>query len=248
MTGAGSGADPRTTAIVTRPEPDATSFAALCRARGVRPILSPLMTVRVLAAPVDLSDTSAIAFTSANGVRAFAENCAVRDLPVFAVGSATAKAAREAGFSDVRAAGGDVERLASHIASETANSRRRVLHIAGETRAGDLAAMLEARGISARRQTLYSAAPAEALPAAAIDAVREPAGDLWVSLFSPRTARLFVALAERAGLREAFGGLRAACLSEAVAEAAGDGWKSVSVAPERCAESLVALIADRARA
>jgi uroporphyrinogen-III synthase len=239
---------PATTVIVTRPEPDAGAFAELCRASGLEPVLSPMMEIGIKNAAPDLSGVGAVAFTSANGVRAFAANSAVRDLPVYAVGKVTARAAREAGFSDIRAAGGDVGSLAAHIGAEIGEERSAVLHVAGETLAGDLVAMLEARGIPARRQTLYSAAPAAALSAAAIAALRAGEGDLWVSLFSPRTARLFVALAERAGLREEFGRVRAACLSEAVAKAAGGGWRSVAVAPERHADSLVAVIAASGRA
>ncbi len=238
--------------IVTRPEPDAAAFADLCRAHGLDPVLSPVMTIEIESAPVDLSgdlaDAGTLAFTSANGVRAFAAKATMRDLPVFAVGAVTAEAAKAAGFENVQAAGGDVDSLAAHIASEKELAGKGVLHIAGENRAGDLVALLEKHGIPARRRTLYRAVPAEALTEAATAALKDEKADLWVGLFSPRTARLFVALAERAGLAAALGRTRAACLSEAVAEAAGEGWAARPAAPERSAESLVALMTAQARA
>lgn len=236
------------TVIVTRPEPDASAFADLCRAHGLDPVLSPAMTIEVDKAPADLSGIGALAFTSANGVRAFAANCGVRDLPVFAVGKVTAEAAQAAGFSVIHAAGGDAESLAGCIASESAVAAKGLLHIAGEDRAGDLVALLAARGISARRQTLYRAAPAAGLSEAAIAALKDENNRVWVSLFSPRSARLFVALAERAGLGAALGRARAACLSAAVADAAGQGWACAEIAPDRTAQSLVALISAHARA
>lgn len=241
--------------IVTRPEPDASAFAERCRIHALEPVLSPVMEIEIEKAPIklpgDLSDTGALAFTSANGVRAFAANCADRALPVFAVGQATAEAAKAAGFTAVHAADGDVDSLADHIAAESALAGKGLLHIAGEKRAGDLVALLEKRGISARRQSLYRAAPASGLSEAAQAALAAPKDEnraLWVSLFSPRSARLFIALAERAGLKNALGRAQAACLSEAVAEAAGPGWAARHVATERTAESLAALIAAKSRA
>ncbi|WP_165793563.1 uroporphyrinogen-III synthase [Hyphococcus luteus] len=234
--------------IVTRPEPDAGAFAGLCRAHGFEPIVSPVMAIEIEKTTPDLSGAGALAFTSANGVRAFAANSGARDLPVFAVGQATAEAAKAAGFADIHVAGGDVDSLAEHIASEKESAGTGVLHIAGEARAGDLVALLEKSGIPARRQTLYRAVPAEALDNAALAALNDEKADLWVSLFSPRTARLFVTLAERAGLAPALGRARAACLSEAVAEAAGTRWRSRHIAAERTAESLAALIAAQSQA
>ena len=190
----------------------------------------------------------ALAFTSANGVRAFAANSPARDLPVFAVGDVTALAAKAAGFTKIHAAGGDVESLAGHIGAKNALVGKGLLHIAGEHRAGDLVALLREQGIAARRQTFYRAVPASALSEAALTAMRNETADLWVSLFSPRTARLFVALAEQAGLRNAYGHVHAACLSAAVAEAAGPGWASRHIAPELSAESLAALISAQNRA
>ncbi len=236
--------------IVTRPEPDATRFADLCRAHDLDPVLSPVMEIHIAKTIADLSDVGALAFTSANGVRAFAANCDARDLPVYAVGDVTAQEARAAGFARIHVAGGDVESLAGHIASESRLARKALLHVAGEHRAGDLVALLESQGIAARRQSFYRAAPAQALSPAALSALDEPGadGDLWVSLFSPRTAKLFVALAERANALAALGRVHAACLSEAVAEAAGPGWAAHHIAPEMSAESLISLISAQKRA
>jgi uroporphyrinogen-III synthase len=240
--------------IVTRAEPDGAAFADLCRAHGLDPVLAPVMLIEIGKATIDLTGAGALAFTSANGVRAFAANSARRDLPVFAVGPVTGEAARGAGFTDIRCAGGDVESLAAHIASESALAGAAVLHVAGEDHAGDLVALLAARAVAVRRRTLYTARPVEALSAAAAEALAaEPsAAELsaaWVSLFSPRTASLFIDLVTRAGLAERLGRCRAACLSAAVADAAGRArWAGLEVAPERSAESLVRLMAVRGRA
>ncbi|WP_428407442.1 uroporphyrinogen-III synthase [Hyphococcus sp.] len=236
-----------TSVLVTRAEPDASDFAAACRAAGLIPILSPVMRIEIEKTSVDLAGVGAIAFTSANGVRAFAANSAERALPVFAVGPVTAAAAEAAGFKDIHAAGGDVAALASHIASESALGGKAILHVAGADRAGDLILALKSEGIAARRQTLYRAEAEDALSAEAVAALKDSDG-LWVTLFSPRTARLFLGLAEKAGLLPQLSGARAVCLSEAVAEAASKAaWGEIAVAPDHTGESVIGTICEAER-
>lgn len=231
-----------TRVLVTRAEPDGKFFADQLRAAGFEPVLAPVMRIEIAAAPVDLAGAGALAFTSANGVRAFAANSARRDLPVFAVGSVTGEAARDAGFAQVHCAGGDADSLASHIASERGLSGNGVLHIAGEDRAGDLVTLLKQQGVAASRQTLYKAAALETLSPEVIAALAHENG-LWVTLFSPRTAKLFLDLAGAAGLTARLAAARAACLSEAVAqEASKTKWADVQIAPDRTAGGVLRLL------
>ncbi len=227
--------------LVTRPEPDASEFAALCRENGLAPVLCPLMEVVFETAAVDLSGVGALAFTSANGVRAYLANSADKSLPVFAVGEATAQTASDAGFNEVKIAAGDIEALAGLIGEHRDSLSGEVLHIAGAARTGDLIAALNAQRIAARRMTLYAANEVAALLPDALSL--SPSG--WVALFSPRTAALFAKLVESAGAGERFGNMRAACLSDAVAEAAGAmAWRSVHVAGARNAAAMIVLMKD----
>jgi uroporphyrinogen-III synthase len=59
-----------------------------------------------------VSGVGALAFTSVNGVEAFAARSAWRETRVFAVGAATAAAARAAGFADIVSSEGGVTALA----------------------------------------------------------------------------------------------------------------------------------------
>jgi hypothetical protein len=106
-------------------------------------------------AVVDLSGVAALAFTSVNGVAAFARLHGDRDRPVFAVGDRTARAAREAGFADVASADGDVEALAALILGQAARLDGAVLHPCALEPAGDLVSPLVAAGLSARRLAVY---------------------------------------------------------------------------------------------
>ncbi|MBB5517567.1 uroporphyrinogen-III synthase [Amphiplicatus metriothermophilus] len=241
----------RPVVIVTRPEPDASRFADAARRAGLEPALSPAMRIVFRPGAPDLAGVGAIAFTSANGVRAFAAAAAIPpETPVFAVGPASAEAARDAGFADVAAAGGDVAALARMIgeARQAGRIAGAVLHACGSDRAGDLVAALAQAGAPARRAVLYEARANEGLAPAAIEALegaRAGAPGPWVALFSPRTARLFLDQVRAAGMEDRLAAARAACLSGAVAEAAGAArWREIAVAPAPTAETMIALMAQ----
>lgn len=150
---------------VTRTRPGADRTAERLRALGHEPVVQPVLEVRPAPAKLDLEGVGLIAFTSANGVSAFAALTPRRDLPVFAVGDATAAAARAAGFTEVRSAAGDVAALAAALAA--APRAGAVLHAAGRPRAGDLAAS----GVPVRTVELYETVPLAIIPPAEIDAV-----------------------------------------------------------------------------
>ncbi|WP_288759400.1 uroporphyrinogen-III synthase, partial [uncultured Brevundimonas sp.] len=129
---------------ITRAEPGAARTAARLLALGMEPVVRPLLAIQTLSPELpDLDAFAALAFTSVNGVAAFAGLSARRDRPVFAVGDATAQAARDAGFARVDSADGDLAALARRIAAGAAGP---VLAAVAETPAGDLAAAVRRAG------------------------------------------------------------------------------------------------------
>ena len=233
--------------LITRPEPDASALAGALAALGHRGLVAPVMAIETATGvQLDLDDVQALAFTSANGVRAYVANGGSRDVPVFAVGGVTAKAAAEMGFAEVSAAQGTVRSLADRIAGDLDPTGGAVLHVRGSDVAGDLQADLEARGIRVRRAVLYSAVPVVGLPASVCAAIHERAC-AGVLFFSPRTADLFVRLATRAGVMGALGDLDAVCLSPAVAARLEPSvWRTILTAKRPTANDLLDLLPDSA--
>jgi uroporphyrinogen-III synthase len=92
---------------ITRAQPEADRTAERVRARGAEAIVAPLLTIVPCGYDTSTSGAQAIIFTSTNGVRAFPDARGARERLVLAVGDATANAAREAGFINVRSADGD---------------------------------------------------------------------------------------------------------------------------------------------
>lgn len=191
---------------ITRARPGALVTAERVEALGFTAIVEPLLAVAFLDAELDLSHIAALAFTSANGVEAFARLSDGRDLPVFAVGRATAKAAQDAGFASVSSADGDVEDLCGLI---VAGAPGPVLWAGAREPAGDLVGKLRGRGVMAKGATVYETI--ERTPSAEVLARLD--APLTVLLHSPRAARILARRLEGRSLPA----LRALCLSEAVA-------------------------------
>lgn len=217
--------------LITRPREDAEPLAAELRAHGVESMIAPLIEIRNLDGPsLDLDGVQALLATSANGVRAFACREPVRNLPVYAVGDATARTARAEGFHAVESASGDVGALAALVRDRLDPDAGVLTHVAGTKFAGDLSGMLRVAGFRYRREVLYEARTADCLPSAAAEALRDRSLQ-GVVLYSPRTAATFVDLVRKAGLDGDCGFLSAFCLSRAVAErTAGIMWKRIIVA------------------
>jgi len=172
---------------ITRAQPGADATADRVRALGHEALIAPLLAVHAVEdVQVDLAGVAALAFTSANGVRAFADICAERAIRVFAVGAATAQAARAAGFRLVLSADGDVEALAEGIGQRRGELRGAVLHPGAAEPAGDLAGALERQGVAARSLILYETAPVKLATEAATQLVQADA----VLLHSPRAAQV----------------------------------------------------------
>jgi uroporphyrinogen-III synthase len=231
--------------LVTRAGGDAEKLAARLAERGHHSIIENLMTIRFRPEAARsfgpfLDGVQAILFTSANGVRAFAEATSRRDFRAFAVGDATAAAARNAGFADVTSADGTVDDLAKLVIGRLKPRNGAVFHAAARVTAGDLQGLLEAAGFSVRRAAFYEAVEAEQLSDATRQAIAQHEIDAAL-FFSPRNAATFVRLA--AGLEEGCQHMVAVALSSAVAEKLAPlPWRRVAVAAAPNESALLAAL------
>jgi uroporphyrinogen-III synthase len=172
----------------------------------VAPLLETADLTEAAAALDALPASAVLAFTSANGVRAFARLTPRRDLKAWCVGTATAGAARLAGFADLVAGGGDVEALARDLLEAPAAAE--IVHASALEPAGDLVGRLAAAGRPARRLAVYAAR--EAHPAR----LQEALGAESILVHSPRAARILAGLLRgRPGPGPRVVGLSPACLA-----------------------------------
>jgi len=229
--------------VVTRPQADAERTASALRARGHEVLVAPLMQVEPIDADLG-GDWSAVVITSANAPAAIAGNAAretLIKLPLFAVGERTARAAREAGFTQVVSAGGDVRDLVRVVAEHHAGKVAPLLYLAGEDRAADLIGELAAHGIKAEMRVVYRAVTApfppelvEALKAGEIDAVLH---------YSRRSADNYLAGAKAAGITAEAFNVRHVCLAETIATPlVAAGATSIAIASQPQEAALIDLL------
>jgi uroporphyrinogen-III synthase len=207
---------------ITRTEPGATRTARAVAALGHEPVVAPVLESRDL--PATLPPHTAVAFTSAAAVEVYARLTPDRSAAVFAVGDATARAASDVGFADVRSAAGDGRGLARLIMADPPPG---MLWPRATAPAFDLAAAL-AGAVPVDPVAVYETRPVEPAPAPAFDAVL---------IHSPRAARRLADTLPPA----AAGGRLALAISEA---AAGPlrrlPWREIHVAADPDEASLLA--------
>ncbi|NBB50586.1 uroporphyrinogen-III synthase [Rhizobium sp. CRIBSB] len=200
---------------VTRARPGANQTARRLTALGFEPVVAPVLAVAVLKT-AEIPDHAAIAFTSMNGVAVFSTLGSRRDQRVYAVGEATAGAARAAGWTDVRTAdgGGDVRALARTILAGPPDGP--LLMPGARERAGDLPTLLDGQ-IAAIDFPVYATVPTRVAPPADVDAIliHSPRAALALIEQSPDAVanRLVVAISPAAAeplARHGPGGLRIA--------------------------------------
>jgi uroporphyrinogen-III synthase len=228
--------------LVLRPAAEAEKLAVRLTALGHEPILSPLLTIRPLAADLpDPAEVQGWLVTSVNGAARLAELTALRDLPVFAVGRATATVLSEAGFTRIVSADGDGLALAALVAERCPPEQGRLVHVAGSDRAVDFDEILPDHRVIVLET--YAADPVAALPETAVAALRALAVD-GVLLTSPRLARHFTKLVQADKLAKTCTRMTAYSLSAAVSDAAAlpFGRKRVAARPDL--DSLLDLLEE----
>ena len=151
----------------------------------------------------------------------------LRGLPVYAVGDATAQAAREAGFAVAATGEGNMQGLLGALDP----AHRRLLRLAGEERV----ALTLPKGVSMEERVVY-ASLARPFPDDLTDLLRQPA---IVALHSAEAARHLAAQCGSHAIKRA--PLRIAALSQRIAAAAGDGWGELAVASYPDDKALLAL-------
>lgn len=240
--------------LTVRPEPDCHLDVDTLTRRGVPAIAAPLMAPvfhrEGFAADPDLVDGAshgAVIFTSRHAVTGLLRACggAVgegwHDLPVFAVGRATGRAAAAAGFRDITIGAGGGGGLVPLITARAGTFSGPLLWPAARDRSFDMAAAM-APIADVRMVEVYGMEPAPGLPDAALAAIS--GGDvLAVVLMSARSAELFRAQLRDAGIQGASGGIAVIAGSPAIAEAAGAGWRQVYVARRPTRARLLAIAA-----
>lgn len=235
--------------LVTRPEPASARTAAELERCGHEPILLPLMQAiqqsPALATP-PLPGTAAIAVTSAEAMRVLDTLPAEARqpflaLPLFAVGRATARAAREAGFRDISIADGDGRSLARLLVAKTdQNPGAPILYLTGTPRSPEFETTLADAGRIVDVRACYHMVPT-ALDDAEFARKLTPMPEVILA-YSSETALRIGEIFEETRTSLNWSEARFLCLSEKIAKALPKEFQPQALWPMEPREDLLLLL------
>ena len=227
--------------LVLRARDDAERTGAKLRAMGFEPLLAPVLEIVPTGAEVPAGPFDAVLATSAKGVTHFAHQAL--EAPLCVVGARTAQVARDLGWR-IELVASDAKELLSLIRTRQ-KAPARFLYLAGRDRKADLERGLRAAGLETTVVETYAARAATALPQEVIEALAK--GEIAAALhYSRRSAEIFVALAQKAGLSEALRKLHHLAFSQDVAAPLECGLaRSVHIAEKPDEEHLLAALSAR---
>lgn len=206
--------------LVLRPEVSANATVARARAAGLEAIAIPLFEIEPVEwqAP-DAGSFDGLLLTSTNAVRSAGEQIdLLRGLRVYAVGDATAEAARGAGFDIAATGDSGIDRLLDSIEADL-----RMLHLCGAERREP-------------RDARQAITPLTVYRSREIDQPDlSPAPGQLALIHSPRAGMRFAELVKDRTT------IAVAAISKAALEAVGEGWEMAEAADAPNDDALLAL-------
>jgi uroporphyrinogen-III synthase len=208
--------------LVLRPEPGASATVERARRLGLDAVAAPLFKIEPVEwSTPDPSNFDGLLLTSANAIRCGGEQLrALRELPAYVVGEATATAARNAGLEVAVSGDSGVDALLALLWEDL-----RLLHPCGAD----------------RRQPIQ---PRQKITPVVVYLSREveppelsSEADCVVLVHSSRAGARFAELMQNRT------SITLAAISNAAAEAAGTGWAGIHVAKAPTDDALLALAA-----
>ena len=206
--------------LVLRPEVSANATVARARAAGLEAIAIPLFEIEPVEwqAP-DAGSFDGLLLTSTNAVTSAGEQIdLLRGLRVYAVGDATAEAARGAGFDIAATGDSGIDRLLDSIEADL-----RMLHLCGAERREP-------------RDARQAITPLTVYRSREIDQPDlSPAPGQLALIHSPRAGMRFAELVKDRTT------IAVAAISKAALEAVGEGWEMAEAADAPNDDALLAL-------
>lgn len=195
--------------LITRPQARAQEFQ-VALGSAVKTLACPLISIEPLEFEIpDVSDFSGFIFTSGYGVEIWAGRVKDREIPVFTVGRQTQEKARAAGFKNVQSAHGTAEDLMVLI-KQYHHHEKPLLYLRGQHVTRDLSADLYVRDLC-----VYTAVSVKTLPNDVVARFKNK--DIGaVTLFSKRTARIFLGLVQKYNLMKDIKDVKFLCIGPSV--------------------------------
>jgi len=238
------------TLLLTRPQLESEALACTLSGLGHETLIEPLLSIEpVENAKIGSDKFQAIIVTSVNGARALSTHTEAdrfRQVPIYAVGQATAEALDR--FNVVHAGTDGVAALRDRISRDLAPDDGPLLYVRGVHVASNLAIDLAVSGYRVEQVIIYAAVEKKSFTPVLIEEIKNGRIE-GVVLFSPRTATVFSNLVNKAGLTDKLGAMTFYCLSQKVSDSIGldqkKGNYQVIIAAAPSLQSLLSSIVKR---
>jgi uroporphyrinogen-III synthase len=207
---------------VLRPEPSNQSTITAAKKLGLDPFALPIFEVKKLdwKAP-DPKDFDGLLLTSSNAIRHAGDELEkLKSLPVYAVGPATAKAAKDAGFKIARIGGMGIAKLLKNIPHDL-----KLIHLVGEDRLEYRLAWQKIEPI-----TVYESADVKKVDGSVLDGT-------VTMVHSPRAGMRLAEIAKDKA------SIRVVAISKQAADACGEGWEKLAYVKQPHDALMLALAA-----
>lgn len=224
----------------TRPDFYRDRFHSAFAVLGLLILDCPVLTARPSGAAFpDANAFDAVIFTSQFTPSVFSPSGAWQSKKVYAVGQATAEAARAAGFNDVICTGEDAAEMEHKLAHEPF---KMALYASAEDVSKDLSKVFPSK---VQRLSVYSMVPLADLPILVVETIKGDA-QIIVPLFSRRSAVTAVNLLRSAQITSANAHLHAVGISDDIFAADEGPWQSRVIASSPTLEAMVTRTRDAA--
>ncbi len=207
--------------LITRAQPDANISVKNWQQAGLNAIATPLMKFSLLANKFNSSlDYKAVIFTSANGVRALEQKGLINKLnhlPIFCVGESCARYAKEAGFSTINFAGGDIDSLLFLLKRQTEKIDNPILYPRAQHIRKNIKEHCKSINLIIKDYICYEMQPIDISNGIILKQVKEQQS-LVISLYSVRVAKILFNLLQQLEDQTDFSNITLLCLSKNIAD------------------------------
>lgn len=204
------------TVVILRPVDECAEISDEIKIRGFDPFAEPIITIEYIDADYpDFDENTPLIFTSANGVRAFAQKYVDRTQQIYTVGRNTADEARLCGFTKVESANGNAADMVNLFTKPLKISGKCPLYVRGEAVSSDLKSIFAKKYLNISEIIVYRSNLADNLSInllKSLDSEKITA----IMFFSVRGSRNFVQLIEQYGRVRTLKTIKALCISDAV--------------------------------
>ncbi len=223
----------------TRPYEDAIMLSQKLETLGYSCINDPLLSIQRHPKDTDAQDYSTVQaciLTSRNAVFALTEYKIRLDTPMYAVGSATFNAIREAGFLNITQGESNAEALLPQIIKNLDPSLGKIIHFCGTDIRFDFTEYLISQGFDFNKKIVYSTFSSDALQPETVQLISARQVKM-ILFFSPKTARCFHDLALE--LKPYLKDITAVCLSSAIADELKFSFGRIIIASQPNEDALI---------